>query len=148
MSIKTMSEFDSGQITRLGFDDEQKAHRMILVNQPAFNILNSNAAAPFSNAGETRIQIERIEVPFPVKEIEIREIQVPLIVKEFQIVEVEKPVYIDKIVYVDKPFIVKEGSNTNSNTTEVKIVEKDLPKMIKVVLTAQLIITILMLFKK
>jgi hypothetical protein len=142
---KTMSEFDSNQITRLGFDDELSAHRMVLVNAPRFTESVNNLDAPAST------KIERIEVPVPIKELEIREIHIPVIVKEIEIKEIQVPVIVKETVIerVEVPVIIKESvTNTENKQLDIQVVEKDLPNWIKIVIAAQFLTSILMLLKK
>ncbi len=153
------SSYDPGQISRMGFDDTLRAHRMVIVNPPKqwtetpekIAVQESKNTESINNV--QAVQIERIEIPYPVKEIEIREVQIPVIVKEVQIIEVEKIVYQDRIVKVEVPVIVKEYEKMELQAQNIvagntQIIEKDLPKWLKVVLVAQFLTTIIMLLKK
>lgn len=145
------SSYDPGQISRMGFDDNLRAHRMVLINPPGqFTVPVSEVAQPIIN----NTVVERVEVPVVIKEIEYKEVQVPVIVKEVQIVEIEKPVYIEKIVHVEveKPIFQQIESSKYQEMVhtglEVKIIEKDLPKWVKIALAAQFITSLIMLLKK
>ena len=153
------SEFDPNQISRMGFDDEKQAHRVI--------IEGSSIAIPELKIPEVKFPenleisnkvIEIIkEVPVLSKEVQVIEIEKPVIIKEkeVQVVEVIKELPIIKEVLkveiVEKPVVIQE-----IKTIEVErpiIIEKTIEKMSTLALsviaaeTIGLIILTILLFK-
>lgn len=160
-SFDTKSMYDPDQITRMGFDDNMRAHRMYIVNpmEQINNMGNLPVMPHFASNNIVETKIERVEIPVPIKEIEIREIKVPEIIKEVQIVYVDR-IIVQKELQIERveiPIIVKEMQEI---IKEVPIIQKEiqvvnqpvvvteykyLSNFVKVCLAAQTLALILML---
>lgn len=112
----TQSEFDPNQISRMGFDDEKQAHRVIIegssITIPELKIPEIQFP---SNLEINNKVIEIIkEVPVLSKEVQVIEVEKPVVIKEtdVQIVEIVKEIPIIKEVLkvetVEKPVIIPE----------------------------------------
>lgn len=137
---------DSNQISSAEHYEEYDAKRVYIVNgeMPTINI--PEIKMPELKIPEIQkveipvivkeIQVEKIEVPVIIKETEIKEVQTQIVVvdKQLQIERVEIPVVQKEIEIIEKPVVIKEY--------------KDLPKWVSIVLVAQALASILMLFKK
>lgn len=152
-----LSQYDPNQIVRMGFDDDQRAQRVILIGGEMPEI---KMGSPQS------VRIERIEVPTIIKEIDIREvkvasqiivqkeiqierIEVPQIIiqKELQIERVEIPIIVKEFVEIIKeiPIVQHEVKFIEKEVYVDRIVQKDLPKWIKFALVTQVMVSILMM---
>lgn len=140
------SAYDPDQITRMGFDDKLRAHRMVVIGADF-----QTGTIPVQT-DPTNTKIERVEIPFPVKEIEIREVHIPTIVKEIEVVKIEVPVVHKEIeiVRVEVPVVVKqiEVQTLEKPVFVTQTEYKDLPIWAKVCLAVQTLTLLIILLKK
>lgn len=144
-----LSTYDSDQIEKYCFDEENTAKRVVIVGGdfklPEVKLDTSDIKFPAIPEQKTieipvivkELEIKEIQVPQIIiqKEIEIKEIQVPCVITEVKEIIKEVPVYITKTEFIDKPVIIKE------------VEYKSLPKSLIICLAAQAIGSILMLLK-
>lgn len=98
-SDKQPSQFDSDQVIRYAFDDDQKANRVIIVGADGQDIANSIKDAVESG-------LKNIKIDLPQGSNTNKQMQVTERIIE-KIVEVPKIEYVERIVLVEKPMEVK-----------------------------------------
>lgn len=111
MDYPKISSLDTHQISAYGFDEEKRAHRMVLVGTDNLNIIaNLDSRQEKDPIVITNTEIKVIEVPKIITETIYKEIEKPIIIEKEKIVEVIKEVVVDRIVYkeIEKPIIVEK----------------------------------------
>lgn len=130
MTTYKISDYDPSQITRMGFDDQACAHRVIIegstitipeIKIPELkfpdNLKIDNKVIEIIKEVFVPVRetiIERIEVPVIVKEkeVEIREVikEIPIIKEVLKVEIVEKPVVMieTKVEIIEKPVFIEK----------------------------------------
>ncbi len=137
MDYPKLTNLDSHQITAYGFDEEKRAHRMVLVGSDNLNITaNIDTSKKEDPIVITNTEIKVIEVPKIITETIYKEIDKPIIIEKEKIIEVIKEVPVEKIVYkeIDKPIIIEK--------TEYK--EVNIPNWLKLGLVINTIAIVLL----
>lgn len=154
---------DPHQISRREFDEDNDAKRVVIVGgadikltakmdgvEDKLSKLIDIASQPIDfqplpevqvikeNVFIDRIVKVEVEKPVYIYETKIERIEIPKVVYETKVEIIEKPIYIDRVVHVDKPLIVKEYSVIELPST-AQPVEK-FPNIIKWYLIASQII--------
>lgn len=122
MKNTKLTQLDNSQISKMVFDEENDAQRVIIVSGEVPDVTVSVDPKAITDAiikglesfkGETKTTVasstvQTIEVPVIVKEIVIERIEVPVIVKEIEYREIKVPFETIRTVEIEKPIIIKE----------------------------------------
>lgn len=105
---KPLSQLDPDQIVRYSYDDENRAQRVILVNEDGSGTMPLEVAQQVVQ--QAPAQLVTVEVPIIVKETEIKIVEVPTIITQERVVKVEteKTIIQTELRVIEVPVIVKE----------------------------------------
>lgn len=141
--MKQQSHADSLAIQQRSFEENTDSIRVTIVSgeMPQFNVQNSVSPQV------QEVRIERVEVPVIVeKEVkEIVYVDRPFIVEKIVTERIEVPVVVRETIIERIEIPVTKIVPTQSGA--VTIVEKDLPKSIKLCLAVQSVIATILLLK-
>lgn len=123
MKNRKISQLDNNQISKLVFDEENEAQRVVIVSGNVPDVKVDVDPSSITNAIMKGLEgfkvdqasvpwspslIQTVEVPVIVKETVIERIEVPVIVKEIEYREIKVPFETIKTIEIEKPIFIKQ----------------------------------------